>query len=96
MNQALIRFTDLGNPFEYNAFQFANKVMAMQQAQSGVALHFRNKRERVEPSYKGEWRLFQITFFLMNINGVSDLEHEIVNLWICYGSQLVEERLKRI
>lgn len=72
--------TDLRNPFEYKAFQFANKVMAMQQAQSAVALHFRNKKERITPSYNGQWRLFQITFFLMNINGLSDLEHEDRNL----------------
>jgi hypothetical protein len=85
------------NPLEYKAFQFANKVMAIQQAQSKVALHYRNSNEIIPPKYDGEWRLFQLAFFLMNINGVSNSEHEDRNvvdlLWFPTGGGKTEAYL---
>jgi hypothetical protein len=61
---------------ELEAFRFANKAMMIQQARTRVALHYRSHHERIQPVNDGKWRLFQITFILMNIAGVSDSDHE--------------------
>lgn len=58
------------------AFQFANRCMMLQRAQTKVALEYRSSGKRINPVYDGKWRLFQIMFVLMSISGVSDKNHE--------------------
>ncbi|MDC7724457.1 DISARM system helicase DrmA [Priestia megaterium] len=80
-----------------DAFRFANKVMAIQQAQSKVALTFRSSGETKNPVYNGNWRLFQLTFLLMNIDGVSTEDHpdrDLVDLlWFPTGGGKTEAYL---
>ena len=40
-----------------------NRVIAIQQAQSKVALKYRSNSERVAPIYNGKWRLFNWRLF---------------------------------
>lgn len=58
------------------AFQFANRCMMLQRAQTKVALEYRSSGKRINPVYDGKWRLFQIMFVLMSISGASDKNHE--------------------
>lgn len=58
------------------AFQFANKCMMLQRAHTKVALEYRSSNKRTRPIHDGKWRLFQIMFLLMSIDGVSDKNHE--------------------
>lgn len=79
------------------AFRFANKVMAIQQGQSRVALNYRSSSKRIKPTYDGTWRLFQLSFLLMNIEGVSDHSHsdrDLVDLlWFPTGGGKTEAYL---
>lgn len=79
------------------AFEFANKAMLIQRAQTKVASVYRTTGERIKPEYTGEWRLFQIIFLLMNVAGSSDKKHEdrqIVDLiWFPTGGGKTEAYL---
>ncbi|WP_078598093.1 DISARM system helicase DrmA [Evansella clarkii] len=79
------------------AFQFANRCMMLQRAQTKVALEYRSSGKRVRPVNDGEWRLFQIMFILMSISGVSNKNHQdrdIVDLiWFPTGGGKTEAYL---
>ncbi|NMB19025.1 MAG: helicase [Erysipelothrix sp.] len=79
------------------AFQFANRCMMIQRAQTKVALEYRSSGKRIKPVHDGKWRLFQIMFILMSIPGVSDKNHsdrEIVDLiWFPTGGGKTEAYL---
>lgn len=79
------------------AFQFANRSMMLQRAQTKVALEFRSSGKRIKPIYDGEWRLFQIMFVLMSVSGVSNKNHqdrEMVDLiWFPTGGGKTEAYL---
>lgn len=87
----------LEDDIKLQAFRFANKVMAVQQGQSRVALTYRSSGKRIEPTYDGTWRLFQLSFLLMNIEGVSDHKHpdrDLVDLlWFPTGGGKTEAYL---
>lgn len=74
----LVTFSD--DSIAKKAFQFANRCMMIQRAQTKVALEYRSTGKRIKPVYDGEWRLFQIMFLLMSIPGVSDPHHEDRNI----------------
>lgn len=79
------------------AFRFANRSMMIQQAQTKVAHDYRVSSKRLHPQYTGKWRLFQLMFLLMNIEGVSSPNHEdreVVDLiWFPTGGGKTEAYL---
>lgn len=79
------------------AFRFANRSMMIQQAQTKVAHDYRVLSKRLSPQYTGRWRVFQLMFLLMNIEGVSSPKHEdreIVDLiWFPTGGGKTEAYL---
>ncbi|PEK99525.1 helicase [Bacillus sp. AFS017336] len=87
----------VSNERNFKAFQFANRVMAIQQAQSKVALRYRSTEERIQPVYTGTWRLFQLAFIIMNIDGISNPHHndrDLVDLlWFPTGGGKTEAYL---
>ncbi|MGM0840269.1 MAG: DISARM system helicase DrmA [Bacillota bacterium] len=62
--------------FGKQAFQFANRCMLLQRAHTKVALEYRSSNKRIRPVLDGKWRLFQVMFLLMSVDGVSDKNHE--------------------
>lgn len=97
LEEGISLVTESNNSLCYLAFQFANRAMLLQRAQSGVAQTYRTTGERIKPTLDGEWRLFQLIFLLMNIAGASDEQHEdreIVDLiWFPTGGGKTEAYL---
>ena len=80
------------------AFQFANRCMMLQRAQTKVALNIDHLDKRVKPVHNGKWRLFQIMFLINEcIPGISDRNHkdrEFVDLiWFPTGGGKTEAYL---
>ncbi|MDF2003813.1 DISARM system helicase DrmA [Bacillus pumilus] len=97
LEEGISLVTKSNNSLYYLAFQFANRAMLLQRAQSGVAQTYRTTGERIKPTLDGEWRLFQLIFLLMNVAGISDEQHidrEIVDLiWFPTGGGKTEAYL---
>jgi len=97
LEEGISLVTESNDSLCYLAFQFANRAMLLQRAQSEVAQKYRTTGERIKPTLDGEWRLFQLIFLLMNIAGASDEEHadrEIVDLiWFPTGGGKTEAYL---
>ena len=63
------------NKNAFDAFSFANRAMWLQMSYSRWAQENADKGEINAPKpqkYKGEWRLFQLAFFLMNIESITN------------------------
>lgn len=97
LEEGIALVTESEDSLHYLAFQFANRTMLLQRAQSAVAQTYRATGQRVKPTLDGEWRLFQLIFLLMNIAGSSDEQHsdrEIVDLiWFPTGGGKTEAYL---
>ncbi|OIN66536.1 helicase [Exiguobacterium sp. KRL4] len=97
LEEGISLVTESNDSLCYLAFQFANRAMLLQRAQSEVAQKYRTTGERIKPKLDGEWRLFQLIFLLMNIAGASDEQHkdrEIVDLiWFPTGGGKTEAYL---
>lgn len=97
LEEGISLVTKSNDSLYYLAFQFANRAMLLQRAQSGVAQTYRTTGERIKPTLDGEWRLFQLIFLLMNVAGASDEQHidrEIVDLiWFPTGGGKTEAYL---
>lgn len=97
LEEGIALVTERNDSLCYLAFQFANRTMLLQRAQSEVAQTYRATGQRENPKLDGEWRLFQLIFLLMNIAGASDENHtdrEIVDLiWFPTGGGKTEAYL---
>lgn len=97
LEEGITLVTESNSSLCYLAFQFANRAMLLQRAQSSVAQTYRTTGERIKPTLDGEWRLFQLIFLLMNIAGASDEQHQdrdIVDLiWFPTGGGKTEAYL---
>lgn len=97
LEEGISLVTESNDSLCYLAFQFANRAMLLQRAQSEVAQKYRTTGERIKPELDGKWRLFQLIFLLMNIAGASDEKHkdrEIVDLiWFPTGGGKTEAYL---
>lgn len=97
LQEGIALVTESEDSLHYLAFQFANRAMLLQRAQSSVAQTYRATGKRIKPTLYGEWRLFQLIFLLMNIAGSSDEQHEdrdIVDLiWFPTGGGKTEAYL---
>lgn len=97
LEEGIALVTESSNSLSYIAFQFANRAMVLQRAQSTVAQTYRSTGERIKSNLDGEWRLFQLIFLLINIAGASDEQHDdrkIVDLiWFPTGGGKTEAYL---
>lgn len=97
LEEGIALVTESSDSLSYIAFQFANRAMLLQRAQSTVAQTYRSTGERIKCNLDGEWRLFQLIFLLMNIAGASDEQHDdrkIVDLiWFPTGGGKTEAYL---
>lgn len=62
----------LNDPVSREAFQIMNKVMARANRQRGATIDGKKPTEQKAPS----WRLFQLAFILLNLEGLADPTHE--------------------
>lgn len=97
LEEGIALVTESSDSLSYIAFQFANRAMLLQRAQSTVAQTYRSTGERIKSNLDGEWRLFQLIFLLINISGASDEQHDdrkIVDLiWFPTGGGKTEAYL---
>ncbi|MBK8393843.1 MAG: helicase [Leptospiraceae bacterium] len=67
------------NPQAREAFQFANKSMYLQRIHTIYSQSIKKKEKKslgeIENTLTPEWRLFQLAFILINLPGLTDLNH---------------------
>ena len=85
------------DPHVLEAFQFANRVMALQRTRSVEALNFQRGLGRTFTGRPPSWYPFQIAFFLLNLEGIArpgSSDREIVDLlWFPTGGGKTEAYL---